>query len=429
MEALELGDIEMMLVAEQPLWLGEAMAATDPAQTGPGPLDLGQLCLFHHFNTLQVDVATDAAWLGYPALTREGRPDAEEGEDEAAIWRTSCLETLAILLECPGEDATIYADTFLGEDEVADDIAKVEEISRHARLASDLNIGAVELLALKELSSSDVSGDRAAAAAAARAGLSRFNGGSQMPLFDNAVAEIKRDALLAVYMRTRVATDPVLAAKVVDREALYSHLLLDVNVTSAVPTSRFVEATSSLQLYIDRALNGLEETAEFHDREALAAQWQIDRSYRLWEANAKLQLYPQNYIEPALRYITSPEFKTLLQTVSGGDLNEDSVETAINAYMSGLATCCDLRLCSVHRERSNEETSSDTATYHFLTSAQWKPRRFFYRKLEADFGTISRLTDPSQYLKALDWTFWQEVVVPKTYDLISNVAVCFFDNR
>ncbi len=229
-------------------------------------------------------------------------------------------------------------------------------------------------------------------------------------------------------MQTRVATDPAPTNEVVDRKTLYTYLLLDVNVTSALPTSRIVEATSSLQFFINRALKGLEPGISFKVRAALTAQWQLDKKYRQWEANQKIPLHPQNFIERERRYHTSPEFKDLLQTVSGKDVTHDSVETAVNTY-AGLARCGDLSLCGIYSERKGPTTTADEAVHHFMAQAKREPGRLFHRKLDADYKTLNELAGRSQYLKALDWGLWQEVVVPKTYEVFSDVSVCVFHNR
>ncbi|MDJ0630062.1 MAG: neuraminidase-like domain-containing protein [Rhodobacter sp.] len=424
-DALGLGDVELWMIANTPHWL--APGSGDPS--GPAPLKLGQLFHLRAFATIQVGAASDAAWRGYLALANEGWPQADAPPEEFEIWRAACIDAMAILLGAPTEDALTLVEAIVGPGAVATDIATVECVARHLRLAQDLCIGASDLLALKEVANSDKQGDWAAAAAAAQAGLSGFKDGDQVAAFENAYAEVRRDALVGTYMRSIVAPDTALAREVTDTEQLYRYLLLDVNVTSAVPTSRLVEAISSLQLYIDRALSGDEPGVEFRDRSALSAQWKLDKQYRQWEANQKLLLYPQNYIEPDLRYITSPQFEELLQAVSGKDLTEDAVETAVNTYMAGVAKCCDLSLCSLYVDRHRGGAVPGDATYHLLARAQWEPGRFFYRKLEADFKTIAELNDPSHYLKALDWTFWQEVVIPKTHEIFSDVTVCFFRNR
>lgn len=428
----ELGDAELAMLGQAPHWIAPELA---DAQGAPRPLDLAQLVWLQRFAMLQVAPATDAALRGYLALANVDGAEADMLDETRAQWMAGSRETLALLLNCPSEDMIAYADALIGPGAVANNVTQIDLIARHVRLAAELNLSAKDLLALKRVSRAQRSEDWTAAAAAAQAGLARFDDGKQLPGFRHRLAERERDALVPAFMQARIAGHEDLKSSITNSEQLYSYLLLDVNVTSAVPTSRIVEAISSLQLFISRALAGLEHGVGFTNadgvgtREQLAAQWELDKDYRQWEANQKLMLYPQNYIEPELRQITSPEFDTLQQAVSGGDVTPDSVEAAVNAYMTGLAGVCDLSLCSLHTERHGGEGGIENATYHLLAKAKWEPGRFFYRKLDADYQTIADQKEVSPFLKAMDWTYWQEVDVPTTFDLFSEVTVCFFKNR
>ncbi|MDA8018099.1 MAG: Tc toxin subunit A [Thermoanaerobaculia bacterium] len=445
-DAFGFGDMSLELIADHPQWLAAEAAHTVNGADAPKPLDLLQLVYLQRFETLQVGGASDEAWLGYLKLAREARPGDTASGGAKQRWRDGCVEALAILLGCPVGDATAYVDALVGADEVPDDVRTIDAFARHVRLAEELEVGAAELLPLVAVSDGAPAEPSVwgVAATAARSGLKRFEDGRFVPSFQNALGETRRDALVAAYLQLSIARDPNLKRTVTDRETLYSHLLLDVNVTSAVPTSRLVEAMSSLQLYISRALAGRERDVGFAEpgqdpvdgdeslpghRERLAGQWQLDKYYRLWEANQKLLLYPQNYIEPDLRYISSPEFEDLLSAVSRSDINENDIENAVNAYMAGLAQCCDLSVCSIYVEREESPVLPLNATYHFLAAANWEKGRFFYRNLEVDNKTIANLPDAKQFLKALDWTYWQEVVIPQTYEILSDVAIAFWENR
>ncbi|MDO6587670.1 neuraminidase-like domain-containing protein [Salipiger sp. 1_MG-2023] len=439
--ALSLGEADLWLVAEHPDWLVDAPQSDR--------LGLAQLYHLQRFGTLQVGVASDAAWVGYLAQSQDSPSEAEAPGDLPGDWVTGCRQVMALMLGCATEDADVYLDALLGPGRVAQSVAEIDAVARHVRLADDLGLSAADLLALTRVSdpgletqTSPHRGDAwQAAASAAQASLSRPGDEQGLQAFQNALAERHRDALVADFMQNRIAAEPRLSARITDREALFGYLLLDVNVSSAVPTSRIIEATAALQLYISRALEGLEPDVSFIDRRgndrrpALAAQWELDRDYRMWEANQKLQLYPQNYLEPELRQITSPEFDTLLQAVSGGDMGPDTVEAAVNAYMSALAGLCDLSLCSFFADRHTDGgvDGIENTTYHVLAKAKWEPGRFFYRKLDADFRTIAAMEegpeDGAPWLKAMDWTYWQEVTLPLTFDLFSEVAVCVFRNR
>lgn len=425
--ALDLGEGDLWMLGSRPDWLIQGDTA--------GRNSLAQFYTLQRFQTLQVSPIDDTTWLGYLAMVHNGRPLPDASQEEVDQWVAGNRTAAALLLRCPIEDATLYYDHLFGSEAVAESIADLDLLARYIRLAEELELSARELLALEAVASSEVQGDWSEAAAAATVGLSRHQDGSRLDAYKNALAELERDALVAAFMQSKIAGDERLKSVVTDRETLYSYLLLDVNVTSAVPTSRLVEAASSLQLYISRALAGLEPAASFigtdgfDRRPALAAQWQLDRDYRRWEASQSLLLYPQNYIEPELRVVRSPAFDTLLQAVSGGEIDPDGVEAAVNAYMSELAEACDLSLCSFYLERHPGKEEIENITYHMVAKAKWEPGRFFYRRLDVDYQTIDALADPSLYQKAMDWTYWQEVTVPDIYPLFSDLTACFFKNR
>ena len=108
-----------------------------------------------------------------------------------------------------------------------------------------------------------------------------------------------RDALVSHL----IAQDP---GRYTRADDLYQDLLIDVSANPEMLTSRVVQATLSVQLFVHRALFGLEfdENDEdlgqwFNDEDRL--EWDWMRTYRVWEAARKVFLYPENWIEPELR--------------------------------------------------------------------------------------------------------------------------------
>ena len=124
-----------------------------------------------------------------------------------------------------------------------------------------------------------------------------------------ALDERRRDALCD-YIISRQAT-----LGFVDRADLYAYFLIDVEMAGCFDTSRLVAAISSLQLYVYRCLMNL-ETAKSDglavlpkiDAEDIQHEWEWRRNYRVWEANRKVFLYPESYLEPELRDDKTPLF-------------------------------------------------------------------------------------------------------------------------
>ncbi len=89
-----------------------------------------------------------------------------------------------------------------------------------------------------------------------------------------------------------------------DSDALFARLLVDVETSPAQLTSRIKQALGSVQTFVQRAFLNLEEDVTL-PAEA-AHQWEWMKSYRVWEANRKIFLYPENWIVPELRDDKSP---------------------------------------------------------------------------------------------------------------------------
>jgi len=111
--------------------------------------------------------------------------------------------------------------------------------------------------------------------------------------------ERQRSALVAYLVARRGLHEP---------GELYEHLLIDVEMSPCMVTTRIKQGIGSVQLFIQRALMNLEEGASLGAREA--REWSLWRKqYRVWEANRKVLLYPENWIEPELRDDKTPIFQ------------------------------------------------------------------------------------------------------------------------
>ena len=142
----------------------------------------------------------------------------------------------------------------------------------------------------------------------------------------NEVNEAKRDALVPYvihYLNLQNARD------------LYEYLLIDVEVEGIVPASKVKSAISTVQLYLYRVLNHLEQGVNIDPE--LHTVWAWMSHYRVWQANREVFLYPENYIEPDLRKEKTPEFADLESALQQGNLTDPAtVEAAFKGYMDAF---------------------------------------------------------------------------------------------
>ncbi|MDJ0681395.1 MAG: neuraminidase-like domain-containing protein [Xenococcus sp. (in: cyanobacteria)] len=151
---------------------------------------------------------------------------------------------------------------------------------------------------------------------------------------------LKRDALLpyAIHQDQEVN----------NARELYQKLLIDVEMGSEVSISRVKEAIAAVQLFMHRYFINLEPAELKPDqvkrRQDLLKRWEWMKNYRVWEANRKVFLYPENYIRAELRDTKTPEFKALEQELLQGELNDVNVTQAFNWFIDQYTELSQLKV-------------------------------------------------------------------------------------
>ena len=157
-----------------------------------------------------------------------------------------------------------------------------------------------------------------------------------------------------------------------DTDLLYAYFLIDLEMDPCMLTSRIKQAISSVQLFVDRCLMNLEApialSAEF------TTQWDTWRKrYRIWEANRKIFLYPENWIEPELRDDKSPFFKELESALQQNDITADTAEDALRNYLEKLDAVANLEMVGVYSDAL-------TGIVHAIGRTRNIPNQYYYTK-------------------------------------------------
>ena len=203
----------------------------------------------------------------------------------------------------------------------------------------------------------------------------------------DAIRPQKRDALVAYLL----ATNPEMK----DENDLYDYFLVDVEMESCMPSSRIVLAHGTIQLFVQRCLMGLEpEAAADLDNDSKWTQWKWMKNYRVWEANRKVFLYPENWIEAELRDDKSFLFKELENELLQNELNEFTAEDALIRYLEKLDNIAFLEVVATWYQ-------SNIKTMHvFARTKGGDPAIYYYRRFERE-----------RY-----WTPWEKVELDITGD-------------
>lgn len=198
----------------------------------------------------------------------------------------------------------------------------------------------------------------------------------------NQLRERKRDSLVAYLLNNNNAGWK-------DAADLFSHFLIDVEMCSCQISSRIVQAHGAVQMFVQRCLLGLEDEVKPERDKQGWEQWKWMKNYRLWEANRKVFLYPENWLEPELRRDKSPFFKDLENALLQSNLDRDSIESAFLHYVEKLDGVANLEPMGHWYEEEKDtlhvfaRTSGEAHLYYYrrwMDNAYWTP----WEKVDAD---------------------------------------------
>ncbi|WP_172566098.1 neuraminidase-like domain-containing protein [Vibrio navarrensis] len=131
---------------------------------------------------------------------------------------------------------------------------------------------------------------------------------------------------------------------------IYQHLLLDVNASPKIKTTRLLEAIGSLQLYINRILTNQEVDPHVGNLGNLKTYWETGKYYRYWEANKMIEAYPSRYIEPGVFSGASDAYQLFETDLAKGELTEKALQNALNTYIKNFNEALDIETIWVTTE-------------------------------------------------------------------------------
>lgn len=249
-------------------------------------------------------------------------------------------------------------------DHVIDALFKLEA---YAETANKLSVDATALSGI-------VSEDYARASSASAAVIAGFRAKytdeatwkEKVEPYEERALEKKRDALIDYLLRGPDAEFP-------DAREMYKYFLIDGEVDGCFRTSRVVAASSSLQLYVHRIRMNLEKEPGdgLHVPPSLIPdeEWEWRQYYRVWEANRKIFLWPENYLDPTIRDDKTPLFEDLESELLQQEITEQTVVDAYSNYLKGLQELANLRYAGAYHHYSEDEDSGEITDIIYLFGA------------------------------------------------------------
>ena len=187
-------------------------------------------------------------------------------------------------------------------------------------------------------------------------------------------------------------------AGVEDADGLFEYFLIDVQMGACMDSSRIVQANASIQMFVNRCLLNLESAMSSGSEKGVSPgavdkdRWEWMENYRVWEANRKVFLYPENWLEPEWRNDRSEFFKEFESYLVQNDITERSVEQGFRNYLTSLNEVANLEVCGMYQENYEE---GKLKYLHVFARTHNAPYKFFYRRW-------------NEYEK---WSAWEKVQV------------------
>ena len=185
--------------------------------------------------------------------------------------------------------------------------------------------------------------------------------------------QAKRDALCAYILNLPA----IQSFGVTDRNGLFEYFLVDPGMEPVVQTSRIRLAISSLQTFIQRCFLNLEEEVEPSIIDS--DRWDWMKRYRVWEANRKIFLWPENWLIPEFRENSSDLFQAFQSALLQGDITRDLAEQAFTQYLQDLDTRARLDIVSLFNQTPSASDPPGTNILHVIGRNHSKPQKYFYR--------------------------------------------------
>ena len=202
------------------------------------------------------------------------------------------------------------------------------------------------------------------------------------PLHDQ-LRDNQKDALIAYLLQQ----NELRSWGVTDADGLFEFFLIDVQMEPCMETSRIKQAISSVQLFIQRCFLGLEEEHSNILPDALDRErWEWMQRYRVWEANRKVFLYPENWIESNLRDDKTPFFKELESELLQKDINKQNVTDALKSYLYKVDEVSNMEVVGLYIDgtKGSDGNWSEKARLHVFSRTRHAPFFFYYRYLALD---------------------------------------------
>lgn len=169
---------------------------------------------------------------------------------------------------------------------------------------------------------------------------------------------------------------------VIDADSLFEYFLIDVQMCPCQNTTRLLQATSSIQLFVQRCFLGLEPAVPSGSLDK--RRWELMGKYRLSELNKKIFLWPENVLKASLRDDKSPLFTEFEGELASAELTPENIITAVKSYIGKLASQSSLEIQAIYEQNDRYAAPFDGQVVtqhriHIFARTQNTPYKYYHR--------------------------------------------------
>ncbi|HEY5446149.1 MAG TPA: neuraminidase-like domain-containing protein, partial [Pyrinomonadaceae bacterium] len=193
-----------------------------------------------------------------------------------------------------------------------------------------------------------------------------------------------------------------------DANDVYEFYLIDVQTSSCLKTTRLLQATGAVQLFIQRLLLNLEHNLSLtEDKRAL---WDWMHNYRVWEANRKVFLYPENWLLPELRDDKTSTFDKMESAFTEGEPAGELIRAALLGYVEDLGDLAQMNVIAMYADNRTVPDESGknvvTCTLYVIGRTPDQPYQYHWRSC-TNFGSGE-----------MSWSGWEALDLDNANDFI-----------
>ena len=187
-----------------------------------------------------------------------------------------------------------------------------------------------------------------------------------------------------------------------DADDLYEKYLIDVQMGSCLTATRLLAAISAAQLFVQRCMLNLEGYAISPEKRDL---WGWMHRYRVWEANRKVFLFPENWLLPELRDDKTAIFRQLEGAMAEQEPSLQSTREALIGYLEELGELGQITAVALYVHTQQVEASKDRTLY--VVGRIPDQSKYYWR-------SCSHFGDP----RTMFWSGWEALELDNANDYL-----------